>query len=138
MAYLLDGIPSLGFQTPLFRGPEFMRYRNPHEEIDRNHHNDNHHNDPVEDAAQKMAGYVPVFGTFVGIARIKQYVDAPLAPNRFKHIARGCIELFSFTGSGGLLLVADLFVTLGRLFVVGCRSLANRCMKHVALRKVGG
>lgn len=67
----------------------------------------------------KVAGYIPLIGTIVGIIRLvltninsklPEKGGKPLA-NKYKHITRGCIEL---TSCGFLLLIPDLIVTAHR------------------------
>jgi hypothetical protein len=62
----------------------------------------------------KVLGYIPLIGTFLGLSRI---LEAALStkedlPNRYNHIARGCVELLSL---GFLLVIPDLILT-------GCRA----------------
>lgn len=58
----------------------------------------------------KALGYIPLVGTLIGLSRISRAVNANREdlPNKFNHIARGCVELFSL---GILLLIPDLILT---------------------------
>ena len=58
----------------------------------------------------KALGYIPLIGTLIGLSRISRAAKATQEelPNKFNHIARGCIELFSL---GFLLLIPDLILT---------------------------
>jgi hypothetical protein len=58
----------------------------------------------------KVVGYIPLIGTLLGIARILRAAKTTKddLPNKFNHIARGCVELLSL---GFLLLIPDLILT---------------------------
>ena len=63
----------------------------------------------------KVLGYIPLVGSFIGLARIlgSAFSTPDEVPNRYHHIARGCVELSSL---GILLLIPDLFMTGYRAF----------------------
>ena len=58
----------------------------------------------------KALGYIPLIGTLIGIDRISKAAkcNKDVLPNKFNHIARGCVELFSL---GFLLLLPDIILT---------------------------
>ncbi|MCB1112890.1 MAG: hypothetical protein KDK72_09585 [Chlamydiia bacterium] len=75
----------------------------------------------------KIAGYVPVIGTIIGIARIIQSIQmikeenkSGFGPNRYYvefaagNISRGVIEA---TSLGCLLIIPDLILTVARLAI---------------------
>jgi len=60
--------------------------------------------------AGKIAGYIPLVGTLVGLFHMTNTLMTPKAqlPNKWQHIARDSIESLSL---GFLLLIPDLIVT---------------------------
>lgn len=58
----------------------------------------------------KALGYIPLIGTLIGLSRISRAAKATKdeLPNKFNHITRGCVELFSL---GFLLSIPDLILT---------------------------
>lgn len=128
----LNTTPAFGFETETYKAGEYYRKdfqkrmaKLPHLDLTEKTDDPEYQNSKIlqeniyiENARKvcnfvKIVGYIPFFGTFAGILRINSALKATEEelPNKFNHIARGCIEM---TSLGCLLLIHDLILTLWR------------------------
>lgn len=61
----------------------------------------------------KALGYIPLVGMLIGVNRIVKAarMESELLPNKYEHIARGCIEALSL---GALFIIPDIALTIFR------------------------